>query len=134
MIMGPVMGEHIILGMDGERHRRYRSLVSTAFQKKVLVESEDELVATVANGLVDRLVDRGHAELVREITFPFPTQVIAGILGLPAGGEFRGGSRSGRSPSWASCPSRTRPLPPRTRSRSTWAASWLPDEGSRRRT
>ena len=83
MIMGPVMGEHIILGMDGERHRRYRSLVSTAFQKKVLVESEDQLVATVANGLVDRFVDRGQAELVREFTFPFPTQVIAGLLGLP---------------------------------------------------
>jgi cytochrome P450 len=83
MIMGPVMGEHIILGMDGERHRRYRSLVSTAFQKKVLVEAEDALVASVADGLVDRFVDRGHAELVREFTFPYPTQVIAGILGLP---------------------------------------------------
>ncbi len=83
MIMGPVMGEHIILGMDGERHRRYRALVSTAFRQKVLVESEDQLITTVADGLVDRFADRGHAELVREFTFPFPTQVIAGILGLP---------------------------------------------------
>ena len=48
MIMGPVMGEHIILGMDGERHRRYRALVSSAFRQKVLTESEDQLVAKVA--------------------------------------------------------------------------------------
>ena len=83
MIMGPVMGEHIILGMDGERHRRYRALVSSAFRQKVLTESEDQLVAKVANELIDRFADRGQAELVREFTFPYPTQVIAGILGLP---------------------------------------------------
>ncbi len=83
MIMGPVMGEHIILGMDGERHRRYRALVSSAFRQKVLTESEDQLVANVANELIDRFTDKGQAELVREFTFPYPTQVIAGILGLP---------------------------------------------------
>ena len=83
MIMGPVMGEHIILGMDGERHRRYRALVSSAFRQKVLTESEDQLVAKVANDLIDRFANRGQAELVREFTFPYPTQVIAGILGLP---------------------------------------------------
>lgn len=83
MIMGPVMGEHIILGMDGERHRRYRALVASAFRQKVLTESEDQLVAKVADELIDRFVDRGRAELVREFTFPYPTQVIAGILGLP---------------------------------------------------
>jgi cytochrome P450 len=83
MIMGPVMGEHIILGMDGARHRRYRALVASAFRQKVLTESEDQLVAVVANELIDRFVDRGKAELVREFTFPYPTKVIAGILGLP---------------------------------------------------
>jgi cytochrome P450 len=83
LIMGPVMGEHIMLGMDGERHRRYRSLVSLAFRNKALARWEDELVGTVANELVDRFADRGHAELVREFTFPYPTQIIAGLLGLP---------------------------------------------------
>jgi cytochrome P450 len=83
LIMGPVMGDHIILGMDGIRHRRYRALVATAFRQKVLAQWEHELVAQVANELIDRFADRGHAELVREFTFPYPTQVIAGILGLP---------------------------------------------------
>jgi cytochrome P450 len=83
MIMGPVMGEHIILGMDGARHRRYRALVASAFKQKVLTESEDQLVTAVANELIDRFVHHGHAELVREFTFPYPTRVISGILGLP---------------------------------------------------
>jgi cytochrome P450 len=83
LIMGPVMGEHIMLGMDDPQHRRYRGLVSTAFRQKTLARWETELVATVASRLVDAFADRGHADLVREFTFPFPTQVIAGILGLP---------------------------------------------------
>ncbi|HUO48014.1 MAG TPA: cytochrome P450 [Acidimicrobiales bacterium] len=83
LIMGPVMGEHIMLGMDGERHRRYRSLVSMAFRNKALARWEDQLLGSVANELIDRFADRGHAELVREFTFPYPTKIIAGLLGLP---------------------------------------------------
>jgi cytochrome P450 len=83
LIMGPIMGEHIMLGMDDPQHRRYRALVSTAFRQKVLTQWEDELVASVANELIDGFAGRGHADLVREFTFPFPTKVIAGILGLP---------------------------------------------------
>jgi cytochrome P450 len=83
LIMGPVMGEHIMLGMDGPRHRRYRALVSTAFRPKVMDRWESELASRVGNALVDRFADRGRAELVREFTFPYPTQIIAGILGLP---------------------------------------------------
>ena len=83
LIMGPVMGEHIILGMDGPRHRRYRALVSTAFRPKAMARWESELADGAANDLIDKFVDRGRAELVREFTFPYPTQIIAGILGLP---------------------------------------------------
>ena len=83
LIMGPIMGEHIMLGMDDPEHRRYRALVSTAFRQKVLAQWEQELVANVANELIDPFVGRGHAELVREFNFPFPTRVISGILGLP---------------------------------------------------
>jgi cytochrome P450 len=83
LIMGPVMGEHIMLGMDDPQHRRYRALVATAFRQKVLATWETDLIAKVVNELIDRFVDRGHAELVREFTFPYPTQIIAGLLGLP---------------------------------------------------
>jgi cytochrome P450 len=83
LIMGPIMGEHIMLGMDDPQHRRYRALVSTAFRQKVLTQWEHELFGAVANELIDAFATRGRAELVREFDFPYPTKVISGILGLP---------------------------------------------------
>ena len=94
------MGEHIMLGMDDPQHGRYRALVATAFRQKVLATWETDLVAKVADELIDRFVHRGHAELVREFTFPYPTQIIAGLLGLPGG--TTGSSSAGPSPSSAS--------------------------------
>ena len=83
LIMGPIMGEYIMLGMDDPEHKRYRAIVSTAFRQKVLAQWEQELVVDVANELIDAFADRGSADLVREFNFPFPTKVISGILGLP---------------------------------------------------
>ena len=81
-MMGPVMG-HTILEMDEPEHRHHRGLVAEAFRQKTLMRWESELVRAVVGELIDRFVDRGRAELVREFTFPFPVQVIARILGLP---------------------------------------------------
>jgi len=83
LIMGDVMGKHIMLGMDGAEHRRYRGLVSTAFRQKALDRWESELIVPTANELIDGFAALGHAELVRDFTFPFPTKVIADLLGLP---------------------------------------------------
>jgi cytochrome P450 len=81
--MGLVMGPNILV-MDEPEHGRYRSLIQMAFGKKALERWEHELVQPVVSRLVDAFADRGHAELVRELTFPFPVHVIAGMLGLPA--------------------------------------------------
>ena len=83
LIMGDVMGEHIMLGMDNPDHGRYRALVSTAFRQKQLARWEDELVRQTANELIDQFAARGSADLVPEFTFPYPTKIIAGLLGLP---------------------------------------------------
>lgn len=80
---GDALGKHVMLGMDEPAHRRHRALVSAAFTQRALARRENDLVARVANGLIDRFADRGRADLVRELTFPYPTQVIAGLLGLP---------------------------------------------------
>ena len=82
-VMGPAMGEHIILGMDEPEHRRHRALVGTAFRQKMLLRWESELVGRVVNELIDTFAEAGHAELVRQFTFQFPAQVIGGVLGLP---------------------------------------------------
>jgi cytochrome P450 len=81
-VMGVVMGR-TILQMDEPEHRMQRALVSPAFRSKMLEKWQEDLVRTVVNDLIDRFADRGHADLVQELTFNFPVQVIARILGLP---------------------------------------------------
>jgi cytochrome P450 len=44
---------------------------------------ESELIVPTANELIDEFAGRGRAELVRDFTFPYPTKVIATLLGLP---------------------------------------------------
>jgi cytochrome P450 len=80
---GDALGKHVMLGMDEPEHKRHRSLVSSAFSQKALARWEDELIGRVADELIDRFAARGRADLVREFTFPYPTQIIAGLLGLP---------------------------------------------------
>lgn len=81
-VMGFLMG-HTILEMDEPEHRLHRALVSPAFRTKVLARWEDELVGATVHRLIDAFVADGRADLVRRLTFPFPVQVIARILGLP---------------------------------------------------
>ena len=81
-LMGMLMG-HTILEMDEPEHRRHRALVSPAFRTKVLAHWEEALVGATVHRLLDAIASRGSADLVRELTFPFPVQVIARILGLP---------------------------------------------------
>ncbi len=72
-----------MLGMDEPIHGRLRGLVSKAFAQKSLARWEDELVGRVANGLIDKFAANGKADLVKEFTFDYPSQIIAGLLGLP---------------------------------------------------
>ena len=81
-IMGAVMGR-TILQMDEPEHRLHRAMVSPTFRSKVLEQWEGDLVQRVVNELNDGFADRGTADLVQELTFNFPVQVIARILGLP---------------------------------------------------
>ena len=81
-IMGMVMGK-TILQMDAPNHKIQRALVSPAFRSRVLERWEIELVRSVVDDLIDKFAGRGHADLVRELNFGFPVQVISRILGLP---------------------------------------------------
>jgi cytochrome P450 len=72
-----------MLGMDEPVHGRLRSLVSKAFAQKTMARWEDELVGRVGNSLIDKFAANGKADLVKEFTFDYPSQIIAGLLGLP---------------------------------------------------
>lgn len=79
--MGQVMG-HSILEMDGAEHTRVRNLINRAFSRRAIERWERELVRPVVDAYVDRFCERGSADLVRELSFPFPVRVIAGMLGV----------------------------------------------------
>jgi cytochrome P450 len=80
--MGLVMG-HSILEMDEPEHHSYRALIQQAFTRKAMETWEAELVSPIVRGMIDSFADRGRADLVRELLWPFPVHVIAGMLGLP---------------------------------------------------
>ncbi|UGT99155.1 cytochrome P450 [Mycobacterium intracellulare] len=77
------IGKHVMVGMDEPEHGRHRALVSKAFSPKALARWETDLAGRVGNELIDTFADRGSADLVKEFTFPYPSRVIAGLLGLP---------------------------------------------------
>jgi cytochrome P450 len=81
-VMGAVMG-HTILEMDEPEHHTYRGLVQQAFSRKAMERWEVEAVVPIVDECIDAFVDRGEADLVRELTLPFPVNVIASMLGLP---------------------------------------------------
>ncbi len=129
-VIGMVMGR-TILQMDEPEHRAIRTLVASSFRSKMLERWEEELVALVVNELIDTFIDEGRTDLVRSVTFNFPVQVIARILGLPARTTRR--SSAGRSSSRASPPTGSGAWPPRRRCATTSPTSW-PSAGRRRAT
>jgi cytochrome P450 len=81
-VMGQVMG-HTILEMDEPEHHTYRGIVQQAFSRKTMERWEVEAIRPIVDEHIDAFVERGGADLVRELTFPFPVMVIARLLGLP---------------------------------------------------
>ncbi|HSO94618.1 MAG TPA: cytochrome P450 [Acidimicrobiia bacterium] len=81
--MSAVMGPYPLVGMDEPDHKRLRSLVAQAFRHKTLAHLEDDLVVPIVDEMIDGFIEHGEAELVRELTYRYPVQVIGEILGLP---------------------------------------------------
>ena len=80
--IGQVLGRSI-LQMDGAEHVRYRALVAKAFRARVLERWNETVIGPTVNELIDAFAGDGRADLVSQLTFPFPVRVIARILGLP---------------------------------------------------
>src|SRR6202008_4762982 len=78
LVFGPT-----ILGMHGKQHHDHRSLVSKAFKQSALTQWEPEVIDPICDQLVDEFKNDGEADLVKAVTFEFPTRVTAALLGLP---------------------------------------------------
>ncbi|HEY1839870.1 MAG TPA: cytochrome P450 [Mycobacterium sp.] len=80
--IGLVMG-HTILAMGGKEHHDHRSLVAKAFRATALERWEPSVIGPVCDQLIAEIKDEGHADLVKALTFEFPTRIISELLGLP---------------------------------------------------
>jgi|HubBroStandDraft_6_1064221.scaffolds.fasta_scaffold14645_3 cytochrome P450 len=80
--IGQVMGR-TILQMDPPEHLRHRPLVARAFRARVLDQWSDTIIGATVSELIDAFAGDGHADLVPQLTFPFPVRIMARILGLP---------------------------------------------------
>src|SRR6201996_542197 len=80
--IGLVMG-HTILAMGGKEHHDHRSLVAKAFRATALERWEPSVIGPVCDQLIDEIKSDGHADLVKALTFEFPTRIISELLGLP---------------------------------------------------
>src|ERR1700732_2720217 len=78
LVFGPT-----ILGMHGKQHHDHRSLVSKAFKQSALAQWEPEVIDPICDQLVDEFKGDGEVDLVKAVTFEFPTRVTAALLGLP---------------------------------------------------
>ncbi len=78
LVFGPT-----ILGMHGKQHHDHRSLVAKAFRQTALAQWEPEVIDPICDQLVDEFKNDGQADLVKAVTFEFPTRVTAALLGLP---------------------------------------------------
>ncbi|WP_405010974.1 cytochrome P450 [Kitasatospora sp. NBC_01539] len=77
-----------MLTVDGEDHRRLRTLVAQALSPR-RVELMRERVAELTAGLLDGLADRSADEVVdlkAEFAYPLPMYVISELMGLPEDG------------------------------------------------
>ena len=74
-------GTRVLLSADPPDRQRQRKLVNRAFTPPK-VKSLEPRIREVAEGLVDRFVDRGEVELVHEFGVLLPLTIIAECLGV----------------------------------------------------
>jgi cytochrome P450 len=75
-------GTKNILNLDPPDHTRLRRLVTKAFTPSA-IEALRPRIQTLVDGVLDRAAERGSMELVDELAFPVPFQVISDLLDMP---------------------------------------------------
>ena len=71
-----------MLDLDAPDHTRLRGLVHKAFTPR-LIEHMRERIQTITDTLLDRALERGEMDIVRDFALPLPVTVIAEMLGVP---------------------------------------------------
>lgn len=68
--------------MDPPRHTRLRRLLSEWFLPR-RIEAMAPKIQTIADGLLDRVRDNGHMDVISDFAYPLPVMVVSSLLGVP---------------------------------------------------
>ncbi|GLY69544.1 cytochrome P450 [Amycolatopsis taiwanensis] len=71
-----------MLDRDPPDHTRLRSLVTKVFTRRAVAALEPRITALV-DGALDEMAEKGSCDLVEELAFPLPFEVISEMLGMP---------------------------------------------------
>ncbi len=71
-----------MLGLDPPDHDRLRRLVSKAFTPRAIVGLRP-LVPRLVDEALDRIEEQGSTDLIADLAFPLPFEVISVMLGMP---------------------------------------------------
>lgn len=72
-----------LISYDPPFHRYLRNTISSAFSP-ITIEKLGPRIRNIANDLINKVIDRGSMDLVRDFSYPLPVTVIAELLGIPA--------------------------------------------------
>jgi cytochrome P450 len=76
------LGGDLLVNYDDKQHTFSRSLLTCLFTPSRL-KANERFIADYSDELVGEAVARGEVELIKEISTPFVTMVIADLLGVP---------------------------------------------------
>jgi len=71
-----------MINMDDPRHARLRKIVSGAFTPRMLQRILDD-VERAASEVIDSVQGKGEADLVTDVSSPFPLMIICDMMGVP---------------------------------------------------
>lgn len=74
--------ELMMLTRDPPDHTRLRGLVTKAFTARRVEEMRPRIQALV-DDLIDKIIDRGEMDVIRDFAHPLPVMVICDMLGIP---------------------------------------------------
>jgi cytochrome P450 len=72
-----------LMALDGPAHTRVRRLISRAFTPRA-VEALRPTIESIADTLVDDLAARGGGDIVADVAFPLPMEVVRLLFGVDA--------------------------------------------------
>jgi len=71
-----------LLTSDPPYHNQLRSVISSAFTSNTIWKLRPQ-IEEMCHGMIDKVIEQGHMDLINDLAYPLPVTVIAELLGIP---------------------------------------------------